>query len=580
MDNKLNNSYMAAIYLRLSKEDEDLSSSLKYNKTESNSIANQKALILNELKSMLNVTLYDIYIDDGFSGLDFERPGFRRMRDDIYAGKVNMVIVKDLSRLGRDYIDAGRYVQKIFPSLNVRFLSVLDRFDSLTATESDINLLIPVKNFVNDNYSRDISGKIRSHQEVMRVNGLYVGSYVAYGYKKAGDDKNKIVPDEYAADIVKRIFAWKLSGISAAAIADKLNALGVITPSEYKKTLGINYKSGFQTKSKAKWPVQTVMRILTNKIYIGTLEQGKRRKVSYKISKIIERPEYEWCVIENNHEAIISKSDFENVERQLKVDTRVSPNADSLYALSGMLYCGDCGRIMVRRISRYKEIENIYYICTTYNRGKGCTRHSIDEKKLFVILLDTIKNHISSLVEMEAMLKELEKIEISYEDIIANDEEILSRYEELGKCKKSELALHKDLSEGTISLEEYKQFKKVYEDKSSELEISIHNIRQEIVKVFKQGLVSNDWLDNFKIYQNITSINRTVIITMVDKIVIYEDKKVEIYFKYQDEYQTLCRVIESAGHLTLSGGKAKQACRSLTPIPPGSSIQGGVCKDV
>ena len=161
---------MAAVYLRLSKEDEDLRE-IK-DKKESNSIANQKALILKTLESMPDVTLYDIYIDDGFTGLNFERPNFQRMCEDIYNGRVNMVIVKDLSRLGRDYIDSGRYVKKIFPSYHVRFVSVLDHFDSLTATQSDVNLLIPVKNFVNDNYSRDISGKVRSHQEVMRENGL------------------------------------------------------------------------------------------------------------------------------------------------------------------------------------------------------------------------------------------------------------------------------------------------------------------------------------------------------------------------------------------------------------------------
>ena len=173
----LNKSYMAAVYLRLSKEDGDLSQ--KTDKTESNSIANQKALILHTLESMPEVTLFDIYIDDGYTGLNFERPEFRRMYGDICSGKVNMVIVKDLSRLGRDYIDSGRYVQKVFPSMKVRFVSVLDHYDSLTASQSDTNLLIPVKNFVNDSYSRDISGKVRSHQDVMRENGLYVGSFVA-----------------------------------------------------------------------------------------------------------------------------------------------------------------------------------------------------------------------------------------------------------------------------------------------------------------------------------------------------------------------------------------------------------------
>ena len=325
-------SYMAAVYLRLSKEDEDLREAK--GKKESNSIANQKALILKTIESMPDVTLYDIYIDDGFTGLNFERPNFQRMCQDIYSGKVNMVIVKDLSRLGRDYIDSGRYVKKIFPSYHVRFVSVLDHFDSLTASQSDINLLIPVKNFVNDNYSRDISGKVRSHQEVMRENGLYIGSYVAYGYKKLETDRNKIIPDEYAADIVRKIFEWKLKGLSSGAIAEKLNGLGVAAPSEYKRQLGGNYKCGFQKNAKAKWSAVTITRILKNKIYIGVLEQGKREKVNYKLDKVVEKPENEWAVKENTHEAIISRADFENVAKLLNLDTRKSPEEETLSLLS------------------------------------------------------------------------------------------------------------------------------------------------------------------------------------------------------------------------------------------------------
>ncbi len=554
MDNfsaKNNNSYisyMAAVYLRLSKEDEDLRE--VKDKKESNSIANQKALILKTLESMPDVTLYDIYIDDGFTGLNFERPNFQRMCEDIYNGRVNMVIVKDLSRLGRDYIDSGRYVKKIFPSYHVRFVSVLDHFDSLTATQSDVNLLIPVKNFVNDNYSRDISGKVRSHQEVMRENGLYIGSHVAYGYKKLETDRNRIIPDEYAADIVRKIFDWKLKGLSSASIADKLNELGVAAPSEYKRQLGGNYKSGFQKNRRAKWSAVTINRILKNKIYIGVLEQGKREKVNYKLNKIVEKPESEWAVKENTHEAIISKADFENVAKLLNLDTRKSPEEETLFMLSGLMFCGECGRSMVRRCNRYKDKQSIYYICATYNKGKGCSRHSIGQSVVEDILLDAIKRHIEHVARLDELLSTIRDREVNYDDIVANDREILAKYKELDQCKKVEMSLHRDLAAGIISIKEYEQFKNNFAHKSAEIEATIRKLQEEIETVFKEGLFADEWIDTFTKTGNITSLDRSIVLSLVEKITIHEENRIEITFKYQDEYETLCRIISRIANPT------------------------------
>ena len=536
-------SYMAAVYLRLSKEDEDLRE-IK-DKKESNSIANQKALILKTLESMPDVTLYDIYIDDGFTGLNFERPNFQRMCEDIYNGRVNMVIVKDLSRLGRDYIDSGRYVKKIFPSYHVRFVSVLDHFDSLTATQSDVNLLIPVKNFVNDNYSRDISGKVRSHQEVMRENGLYVGSHVAYGYKKLETDRNRIIPDEYAADIVRKIFDWKLKGLSSASIADKLNGLGVAAPSEYKRQLGGNYKSGFQKNRKAKWSAVAINRILRNKIYIGVLEQGKREKVNYKLNKVVEKPETEWAVKENTHEAIISKPDFENVAKLLNLDTRKSPKEETLFMLSGLMFCGECGRSMVRRCNRYKDKQSVYYICATYNKGKGCTRHGIEEAAIKEIVLDSIRRHIEQIAEMEEIVREVSLMEGKSRDVIANDQEILKKYEEANQCRKMEVSLHKDFLEGVISKEEYQQFAAIYSERAAEAEQAADKMKAEMEEVLQKGLLTGEWLKQFMRDRNIGELNRILLLQLVDKIVVHEGRRIEIFFKYEDAYNAAARIVRA-----------------------------------
>lgn len=546
-------SYMAAVYLRLSKEDADLLSTA--DKKESNSIANQKALILKELESMPDVTLYDIYIDDGYTGLNFERPEFRRMRNDIYDGKVNMVIVKDLSRLGRDYIESGRYVKKIFPSLNVRFVSVLDHFDSLTATESDMNLLLPVKNFVNDSYSRDISGKIRSHQEVMRESGLYIGAYVAYGYKKSEDDKRRIVPDEYSADIVKRIFAWKLEGMSAEGIAKKLNQIGIIPPSEYKRYMGLNYKCGFQKKARAEWSAVTVGRILRNKIYIGVLEQGKSKKVNYKLKKIVQKPESEWAVVEKAHEPIISKADFENVARLLRADTRKSPGKDKTYLFSGLIYCGECGKGMVRRTSQRKDGSGVCYICSTYNKGEGCSRHAIEETALEKIVLDAVNRHIEHVEKLDQLLSLIDKMEIKYDDIIANDQEILQKYEEQKRCREMEISLHKDLLDGIISKEEYKQFSQICAERTKAADQAIISLRNELEKVFSKGLLKNEWMKYFTENRNIKKLDRNIVVSLIEKIIIHEDSRLELIFMYEDEYKTALKIADS-----LPQDRLKEVC--------------------
>lgn len=482
-----NKFYMAAVYLRLPKEDGDLSTHV--DKAESNSIANQKALILKELESMPDVTLYDIYIDDGFTGLNFDRPEFKRMLADIYDEKINMVVVNDLSRLGRDYIESGRYVKKIFPALNIRFVSILDRFDSVKANASEVNLLIPIKNFVNDNYSRDISGKVRSHQEIMRENGLYIGAYVAYGYKKSEKNKNKMVPDPYAGEIVKKIVSWIFEGMSPGTIADKPNILGILPPSEYKRFLGINYKNGFKRNAKAKWTPVAVIRILRNRIYTGVLEQGKREKINYKLSEVVNKPEDQWVTIENSHEALISKLDFEIIGRLLDLDTRRAPGLKTTYLFSGLIFCGDCGLSMVRRAYKYKTKEKGIYICSTYNKGKGCSRHPIDEGFLKEVVLDFLNRYIEQIAQLEQILDTMMSMEIKYDEIIASDEEILQKYQELEKCKRMELSLHRDLLEGIISQEDMISLGKSIRTKRKKLKTQFKNFDVKVKKYFKRGYV-------------------------------------------------------------------------------------------
>lgn len=343
---KSQNSYLAAVYLRLSRDDGD--------KVESDSIRNQRSLLRDFANQHNDITLVKEYIDDGYSGANFERPGFQKMLEDAKEHKINCIIVKDLSRLGRNYIETGRYLEKIFPVLGIRFIAVNDHYDSADTENDADQIIVPFKNLINDAYCRDISIKIRSQFDVKRKRGQFISNYACYGYKKDPDNKNHLVIDEYAAEIVRTIFNMKLDGFSAQNIAADLSDMGVLIPTEYKRSCGINYNNGFRAGKNPKWDAGTVLRILKNELYTGTMVQGKTRKINYKVKacQMIE-PE-NWIRVEGTHEPIISREVFETVQRLMALDTRTSPEEESIYVFSGLLRCGDCGQNMVRRSVKKK----------------------------------------------------------------------------------------------------------------------------------------------------------------------------------------------------------------------------------
>ena len=264
------------------------------------------------------------------------------------SGAVNCVVVKDLSRLGRNYIETGKVLQE-FADHGVRFIAINDGYDTANAQGQASTILLPIKNLMNDSYSRDISVKIRSHLEVKKRKGQFVGAFAAYGYLKSPDDKNQLVVDDYAAEVVRDIFRWKLEGMSQQGIADRLNADGVLSPSEYKRSLGMKYISGFKSNPQAKWSAVAVGRILKNPLYIGVMVQGKTGRPNYKIKKLMEKPEDEWIRVPGAHEPIISEVDFRTVSGLLRRDTRIAVQKKTVYPFSGLLFCADCKQNMIRK---------------------------------------------------------------------------------------------------------------------------------------------------------------------------------------------------------------------------------------
>ena len=534
--------FLAAMYLRLSRDDSDVGEVTDRGgsiKSESNSIGNQRELIRAYIHDHEDIELFDIYIDDGFSGSNFERPEFKRMINDMEAGKVNCIIVKDLSRFGRDYIESGRYIQKIFPSLGVRFIAITDHFDSFHADAGESGIVLPVKNFINDSYCRDISMKVKSQLEVKRKNGECIAAFAPYGYKKAEHDKNQLVVDEYAAEIVKKIYSWKMEGLAVSAIAGKLNALGILSPKEYKKSVGINFQSGISGAGTSKWSGITVKRILTNEIYLGHLVQGKTEKINYKLKKSVEKPETEWIRVENTHEAIISEDNFQIVQNLLQVDSRISPILEKNSLFSGLLFCGDCGEQMIRRVNRYKGKQKIYYICSTKNRGEGCTRHSIREDALVSLVMAAVKKYANCFLEEKILFEKSLELEANFESIVHYDREIERLRKEQDKYYSLCKALNEDLRKGIVTKGEFERLHGEFQRKAREYDEARKKQEATIKKMFKIGVLSAGRLKTMQDVAELKEIDRYTLSSMVKKISVYENQRIEIEFNFENQYKTM-----------------------------------------
>lgn len=540
MENTVRSQYQAAAYVRLSKEDLISASGAR---TESNSISNQKQLILDFVKDKADIQIVSIREDDGYTGTDYDRPDFQRMMDDIRAGIVNCVIVKDLSRFGREYINAGKYIDRLFPYYGVRLISINDGIDTITKNSSD-DFNIMVKNLMNDNYCRDISIKIRSQLQVKRKNGEFIGAFAPYGYEKSVEDKNKLVIDLYAAEVVRDIFRWKLEGINQDAIARRLNEQGILSPMEYKKSKGLSYKTSFKTKSKALWTPVAVRRILTNPVYVGTLIQGVRTRPNYKIKTVVVNEEEKWAICENAHEAIIKPRTFLLVQRLLELDTRTSPYEEGVFSLAGLLYCGDCKGPMVRKTQTASGKKFYYYVCGQHKKNGECTTHRISKTQLEAAVLKLLQEHIRLLMELDTCLKAIRNAPIRRLSIQKAEERLLAVEGDIERYRRLKLSAYEDMKEGILSKEDYLDIKAQYEARIADAHLAEEQVRREINLYLENGNAPQQWIQEFIEYRNIQSLTRLVVVECIERIVIYEDKRIEVTFTHMQDYQALVSQIQ------------------------------------
>lgn len=528
--------YEAIAYYRLSKDDGK--------NHESDSIANQRVLVREYIKNHPNIRLVDEAYDDGYTGTNFDRPGFQKVMDAVNAGTVNCVIVKDLSRLGREYVETGKYLEMVFPSMGIRFIAINDDVDSRKANSGD-DILIPVKNIMNESYCRELSKKLRRQFKIQRSNGEYLGAFASYGYRKDPEDKHKLVIDEYAAEIVRAIFVLKLKGYSQQSIADYLNSEAVLPPAEYKKSQGLNYKSGLKGSGQATWRAFAIQNILTNPVYIGILVQGKRGTPNYKIKQMRIRDEEQWCVRKDNHEAIIDEYTFESVQKILKRDTRVAPKTDAVNPLSGLVFCADCGRSMIKRSVSRGNKKFHYYVCSTNKKGDGCSSHSISMETLENTVMRAIKNQINLVVEMKQLLEEVNHSDILSVKLRRLDLLIAEKNKEIDKQKEFRMKLYEALSDGLIERDEYDAMRKRATVTIEAAEVVVQKLDTERAEIVSQNTRNLSWLERFARYQDYAKLSREIAVAFIDRVTVYEDKTVHIDFNYRDEIASYQEILKN-----------------------------------
>ncbi len=532
--------YKAVIYLRLSKEDGD--------KEESYSISNQRDLAVNFIGEHPEISLYRELVDDGYTGSNFERPGFQKMIDMVSKGEIDCIIVKDLSRFARDYVGSGYYLEKLFPTMGIRFISINDNIDYMVDDSANTKLIMVFKNVLNDSYIHDISVKIRSQFEIKRKKGEYIGAFVAYGYRKSEEDKHRLVVDKNAAEIVRSIYNQRMHGISASAIADKLNLHNIPSPAEYKKLCGSNFKANLQKRHEAKWSAKAVIRILTNEIYTGTLIQGKRSTVNYKVKKVVEIDKSEWSIKHNAHEAIISREQFDIVQKLIGRDTRTAPGKKEPYLFSGFVECADCNSPMIRRTSKSGGKTYVYYMCSTNKLGLGCTSHNVSEETLNASVINAINAYCKNIADLSDKLKE-----VSFEAI---EREQLAQLE---TAEREKLHTIKELEQTIVVVRQRQQAnletKEVSEEICMDIQTEIDELKHELEKleqdktaVIHEYRKNTVWIKTFSENGDISKLNRGILVQLIDKIYVYKDKRILIKFRYQDRYEQLLKM-EKAIHI-------------------------------
>ena len=538
---------MTGIYVRLSIENSGKDD-------DGDSIENQTSICKEYVEEHPDLKLYDIYEDNGKKGTNFDRPEFNRLMDDIRAGKVKCVLVKDLSRFGRDYIEAGEYLEKIFPFLGVRFISITDGYDSLTAGDAEGALMIPLKNMINDVYAKDISRKIITSFRARQEKGEYLPAFPPYGYVKSKTKAYRYEVDEEVAPYVRMIFEWKAAGVSHSEICKRLNDMGAVTPARPKVELGIWHAEKYKHTI---WHGRTIIDIMKNATYTGTLVYGKMPKSLYQGIKCHRAKPDEWRCIPDAHEAIVSQELFDKVqkifdERSEKMQKKWAESKQVRDKIVNLfvkrIYCGDCGKRM-RFVKGNNALRDKNYYYTNYVCGgyldsgyRNCTRHSLRYQDVVDAVFAAMQVQMAYALNQEKMMQKLRGT--------AKERNLIDQYvakvnyltQELKKVNSRREGLFESFAEGILDEADYQYAKKSYDEEYASLEKQLSEAKSRKKELDGVLTANNEWLQAMHKVEDATELDQDLVNALVKKVLIYEDNRVEVEFKFREQKDVLDRI--------------------------------------
>lgn len=544
--------YHASIYLRLSKEDGDVTSG---SKNESNSISNQKSLVMDYLKDKHDIQVVSIREDDGYSGVDFERPAFEEMMKDMKQGRINCIVVKDLSRLGRNYLEAGNYLEQIFPFFKIRFISITDGYDSFSPDFTDEALMIPLKNIINEGYAKDISLKVSSSIATRKKQGKFMGKYPPYGYLKDPADKNHLIVDPETCPVVQRIFRLRSEGTPLGAIAKLLNEEQISSPTRYLLEKGISKESRF---AESFWERNMIRRILKNRVYLGMIVYGKEETSFAKGIKRHTVPEKDWQVAQGSHEPIIEEELFYNVQELLAQSkqefyekTGINDDYQPENLFRGIIKCADCGRAMkmskfVRTTKSGEKSYSAVYECGRHKNlyDYSCPQKSIHKKDLDKSVEEAIRYHIRLFLDTEQVIAELNK-KATVRQTAANHQDMIKRKQRrIAKVEQMSCGIYEDYQDGLLNETEYLTLRKNYSEEVLTLTEEIEHLLQEQVLYEEDFHASGSLSEIVYQYRDFPVLNREIIEAFIAEVQVHTDSRLTIRFRFEDEFKKLQQLAE------------------------------------
>lgn len=542
--------YNTAIYVRLSVEDNNYGE-------ESDSIEIQQLMLEKFVNEQADMRLYSVFSDNGHTGTDFDRPAFEKMMDEAVAGKIDCIVVKDLSRFGRNYVEAGYYLEKTFPTMGLRFVALHDGYDSLTDGGSN-SMIVSLKNLINDFYAKDISRKINTSLETKQHRGEFIGAFAPYGYKKSTEDKHQLVIDENAAPTVYQIFMWKAEGVGNTTIARRLNEADILCPAMY------HYKLGHYSKKKpvgagAIWQGQMIKLLTSNPVYAGHMAQGKTKKALCDGLPTTVIPCSEWIVVPNTHEAIIDEETFTAIQqRKAQIHETILANRGKFDHLGtkdnifvGILYCGDCKTKMVRYKDTTKTSVRYYQQCRVYNENLslGCVKKSTREEVLEKGILAVLQNQMKIALDMKKLLNKFNRSAPFKKEVKQAERQIATLGQRIKRNTTLKNALFESLDKGLISEDDFTFLKEKYNADSAGLKEELQKTERQLQKFINTLTAKNKWIAAFEKYADVTVLTRDMLIELVSRVWVWADNRFEVILNFRDEFEVILDNVEGAKEL-------------------------------